>query len=127
MKKKINLSLEESLRSMMISIENQIQREMQRTPAEKDILGVDRWPPIQTRVERITEYALKLISQTDSQIDSLLVLSQAFTKALSLYVQELGNDGLGKIRSSYCNSALELISRDCFLASKHLNPSQELN
>ena len=127
MKKKKGLTLEESLQSAMKSIDNQIAREMQRSPAKRDSHGVEKWEPIQTRVERVTTYALNSVSTNNTGLDSLLVLSQALTKALSLHIQELGEEGLGQVRSSYCKSAIESISRDCFLASKDLEVGQELN
>ena len=127
MKKQKRLSLEESLTRAMQLISSQIAREMQRSPAERSVHGVEKWKPMQARVERTAELVLNTISSKQADLDSLLVLAEGFSKALSLYIRELEEEGLGSVRSSYCLSALESISRDCFSASNALRKESQLN
>ncbi|MEZ4754388.1 MAG: hypothetical protein R3A13_08790 [Bdellovibrionota bacterium] len=123
--KKINL--EAALLRTMQVIDNQIAREMQRSPAQRDLHGVEKWEPIQTRVERVSSLILEAVSKSEAKLESLLVLSQAFTKALSIYIRELEKAGLGEVRTAYCRSAVESIQRDCFLASQMIAGQQEVN
>jgi hypothetical protein len=85
---------------------------MQRTPSEREVLGVQKWEPYETRVEHITAYILNELGDNTIGLDSLLVLAQAFTKALRLAAEDLGPDGLGMVRSSYCVDAMEKVTRD---------------
>jgi hypothetical protein len=55
----------------------------------------------------------------------LLVFTQGFTKALYLVVSDLGKDGLGSLRASYCLDAMKKVERDAqevmdALADQHL-------
>ena len=56
------------------------------------------------------------------KLDSLIVLSQAMTKALYLLIEELGEEGLGTLRSAYCRQTIEAVERDCSRAAAVLNP-----
>ena len=110
--------LEEGLRVAMCAIDNQVARAMQRTPAERDVGGVSKWGPYETRVEHVTAFLLNELGAEVVSLDSLFVLSQAFTKALRLATEDLGAEGLGKVRSEYCVDCMEKISND---ASKTLS------
>jgi hypothetical protein len=104
--------LEDGLTQAMKAIDNQIARAMQRTPAEREAQGVQKWEPYATRVEGIASFLLEEVGDNQVGLDSLIVCAQAFTKALQLLVDDLGEDGLGKVRAAYCLDAMNKISRD---------------
>lgn len=104
--------LEEGLLQAMKAIDNQVARALQRTPAEREQLGVQKWEPYESRIEHVTAFILNELGDNSVSIDSLLVLSQSFTKALRLVSEDLGSDGLGSLRSSYCVDAMQKIQRD---------------
>ena len=114
-------NLEEGLILALRAIDNQIAREMQRTPAEREELGTRKWQPYQTRVESITSLILNSLGENEVGLDSLIVMAQALAKALRLVVDDLGPKGLGKTRSEYCLHASEQIARDAKLATIGLN------
>jgi hypothetical protein len=101
--------LQEGLLRAMRAIDNQIAREMQRTPAQRDEEGVLKWKPYETRIEQITAFVLECLGNEDLELDSLLVLSQACARALRLIAEDLGSKGLGKVRSSYVERAVQVI------------------
>jgi len=117
--------LEEGLLQAMKAIDNQIAREMQRTPAVQDAEGVQKWKPFEDRLERVASFILDSLGSNDTQLDSLLVLSRAFTKALRLAVEDLGGEVLGKVRSEYCIQAFEEIQVDADKGRRELR--DELN
>lgn len=112
--------MEEGLLTAMRAIDNQIARAMQRSPAQRDVHGVQKWEPYATRVEQITAFVLEELGSDSVTLDGLLVLSQAFTKALALAVSDLGGDGLGTTRAAYCLDAVEKIERDALEVSRTL-------
>jgi hypothetical protein len=104
--------LEQGLLQAMRAIDNQIARAMQRTPAEREVHGVQKWEPYAVRVEHITAVLLEELGDNTVSLDSLLVLVQAFSKALQLTVGDLDQGGLGALRSAYCLDAMEKVQRD---------------
>ena len=104
--------LEEGLTIAMRAIDNQIARAMQRTPTERDVHGVSKWEPYETRVENVTAFILNELGETSVSLDAVFVLAQAFTKALRLASEDLGTDGLGKVRSEYCIDCMQKIAND---------------
>jgi hypothetical protein len=117
--------LEEGLLQAMKAVDNQIARAMQRTPAERGTHGVQKWEPYNTRVENVAAFLLEEIGTNEVSLDSLLVFTQGFTKALYLVVSDLGKDGLGSVRASYCLEAMKKVERDAqevieVLADQHL-------
>lgn len=108
--------LEQGLRDCLKALDNQIARELQRNPAELASQGVQKWQPIQTRVERLTAFLLSELGDASVNIESVLVLSQASTKAIRMACEDLGKDGLGKVRSAYCVSTFESVTNDSRLA-----------
>lgn len=119
--------MEEALLVLMQALDKQIAREMQRSPEERESQGVQKWEPIDKRIERVCALVLDSFNSEQVELDSLLVLSQAFTKALSLYVGDMGSDGLGKVRSAYCERALAAIERDCQRSRMRLSSAPVLN
>jgi hypothetical protein len=109
---KTESKLEEGLLQAMKAIDNQVARAMQRTPAERDMHGVSKWEPYETRVENSTAFLLNALGEGDVSLDSLLVLAQAFTKALRFASEDLGTEGLGKVRAEYCIDCMQKISND---------------
>jgi hypothetical protein len=104
--------LEDGLLQAMKAIDNQIARAMQRTPSERETLGVQKWEPYDSRVESVAAFVLQELGDAEVSLDSLLVLAQAFTKALYLVCDDLGTEGLGEVRVRYCLEAMHKISRD---------------
>lgn len=112
--------LEEGLLQVMQSIDNQIARAMQRTPADREVHGVQKWEPYETRVENLTAFILNQLGDDAASLDSLFVLSQAFTKALRLASEDLGHEGLGAVRTAYCVDTMEKIQDDAARALNEL-------
>lgn len=116
--------LEEGLLQAMKAIDNQIARAMQRSPAAREVHGVQKWEPFTSRVEGIAAFLLQELGDTNVGLDSLLVCAQAFAKALQLVCDDLGPDGLGDIRASYCLVAMRNITRDAQLVIDSLSDEQ---
>jgi hypothetical protein len=104
--------LEEGLLQAMKAIDNQIARAMQRSPEEREQQGVQKWEPYESRIEHVTAFILNELGEDSVTLDALVVLAQSFTKALRLVSEDLGVDGLGNVRSSYCIDAMQKIQRD---------------
>ena len=112
--------LEDGLITAMRAIDNQVARAMQRTPTERDVHGVSKWEPYETRVENVTAFILNELGDTSVSLDAVFVLAQAFTKALRLASEDLGADGLGKVRSEYCIDCMQKIENDAVKTLSHL-------
>jgi hypothetical protein len=117
---------EEGLLQAMKAIDNQVARALQRTPAEQEVLGVQKWEPYENRVEHLTAFILNELGDGAVTFDSVIVLAQAFTKALRFAVDDLGADGLGQMRSAYCQDAMEKIERDARAALQTLFTGYDL-
>ncbi len=104
--------LEEGLLAALKAIDNQIAREIgSRSPTEREEHGVQKWEPLVSRIERICGFVLDKFGDNEIDLDGIVVLSQALTKTLQLLFEELGEDGLGKVRYKYCAAALEEIEK----------------
>lgn len=112
--------LEQGLLQAMKAIDNQVARAMQRSPAEREIHGVQKWEPYASRVEHLTAFILEELAVNNISLDSVLVLVQAFAKTLNFAVDDLGPDGLGAVRSSYCLDAMEKVQRDAQFVTEQL-------
>lgn len=119
--------LEGGLLTALKAIDNQVARAMQRSPEEKEEQGVQKWEPYNTRVENITALLLNALGDGDIELDGLLVLSQATSKTLNMLVGDLGEAGLGKMRSSYCREALKNIGDDISRAVDELQDTRSIN
>ena len=119
--------LHDGLLTALRALDKQVAREMQRTPAEEELLGVQKWNPYQKRIENIVSYLLELFADRTITLDSLLILSQALSKTLKVLIQDLGREHLGEIRSSYCAVALQTIEKDCTAALDILRDKEPLN
>jgi len=113
--------LEEGLIVAMQSIDKQVLREIStRGPGEKEEHGIQKWEPFDKRIELISGFILNELGEESIGLDSLLVLSQAFSKALQLVVEDLGEEGLGDIRSNYARRALESIEKNVTRAQRSM-------
>jgi len=101
--------LEESLLTALKAIDNQVARAMERTPAEREVSGVQKWKPFDDKIEQVSTLILDNFGEGIS-LDGVLVMSQAMVKALSILSSELGSEGLGDLRTSYVKEALQLLS-----------------
>lgn len=119
--------LEQGLSTALQALDSQIARAIQRSPAEREVHGVQKWDPIQQRVETVCAHVLNGIGDEEFTLDGVLVLAQAFTKGLALLVDELGEEGLGAIRSKYCAAALESIVTDGERSLRQLRGRAELS
>lgn len=119
--------LEHGILTAMKAIDNQIAREMQRSPAELEKHGVQKWEPFMKRIENISALVMNSLGKEEIQLDSLIVMSQAMTKCLQLVIEDLGAESLGKIRTSYCQAAIDNISKDAFRAGQLLKGRDEMN
>lgn len=117
--------LESGLTAALAALEKQIGRELQRTPAQREVHGVTKWHPYQTRVERVSAFLLDYMNENSSNLDGLIVLSQAFAKSLSILSTELDVAGLGETRTSYVLDAFKKIVDDCERARAALRGSGE--
>ena len=117
--------MEEGILRAMSAVDKQVAREMQRSPAELEVHGVQKWEPYQKRIEFISSFILNLLGDDKVQLDSLLVFSQAFAKTLALVIEDLGEEGLGKLRSDYALAATENIAKDCFKTTQVLKNTSE--
>lgn len=106
------LPFQDSLLGALKAIDNQVARQMQRTPAEREESGVQKWSPLTDKIEETTSIILDGFADGYVQLDSLLVLSQSLVKAFYLIVEDVGAEDLGDLRSAYCQDALEKIERD---------------
>jgi hypothetical protein len=111
---------EEGLLQAMKAIDNQVARALQRSPAEREVEGVSKWEPYESRVENLTAFILNALGDGSVAFDSLIVLGQAFTKALRFAAEDLGTDGLGAVRTMYCKDAMDRIERDAGKALSEL-------
>jgi len=105
--------IEEGLIRAMQALDSQIARSMSRDPAEREVHGVQKWEPITERVERICVLVMNALGDNEIDLDSVLVLSQAFPKVLALVSEDLGREGMGEVRTGYCLAAADSFEADC--------------
>lgn len=104
--------LESGLLSALCALDSQVARALNKTPEERETYGLEKWEIYQAKLEQLTGFLLDCFSEQQVQLDSLLVLSQATAKALSMITEDLGESGLGKTRSRYVLKAAESMERD---------------
>ena len=117
-------ALYEGLVKALRALDQQIAREMQRTPAELEVHGVNKWKPLAERVEIVTALLLDAFNDRSVELDSVLVMSQAFVKALYLLTEDLGLAGLGEMRREYSAAAFRAVSDDAARALSILDQHQ---
>ena len=120
--------LEEGLITAMQGIDKQILREVStRTPAGREEHGVQKWEPIEKRVEYVSGFVLNELGEATVGLDSLLVMSQAFALALQMVSEDLGEEGLGEVRTTYLKTAFEQLERCAFRGKQALSSESTLN
>ncbi len=117
-------ALYEGLVRALGAIDQQIAREMQRSPSERETQGVQKWKPIADRVEIAAALVIDAFNERAAELESIVVLAQAMTKALHLIAQDLGSEGLGEIRASYCAAAFRAVTDDAERALSVLDQPQ---
>ncbi|RMG39692.1 MAG: hypothetical protein D6719_12715 [Candidatus Dadabacteria bacterium] len=125
-KKKAPHSLEEHLLRAMRLIDNQIAREMQRTPEERETEGVLKWTPYKKRSELLTSVILNAVGENSVKLDSLLVLLDSSAKALELLMSDLGSSGLGSVRSAYCQETIRAVQESMRRALQNIDDQRQL-
>ncbi len=100
--------LEESLLIALKAVDNQIKRAMERSPSEREVHGVQKWKPIEDRVESVCEIVISEYGE-NHDLDSLIVFSRAFVKSLVIICEELGLESFGEIRGAYVKDAIRKI------------------
>ncbi len=124
MKEKVKLTiLEESLIRALQALDSQVQRAMERTPAQREESGVQKWKPFEERVEKLTGLILDAFGES-IELDSVIILTQTMAKSLSMLCEDLGSEGLGELRSAYVEDTLRLLSIDIERAQRVLKKEQ---
>lgn len=126
-KKEKRTPLHEGLFTALRAIDNQVARELQRSPEELKSHGVQKWEPLEKRVELVTSLLLDGVADQEISLDGILVLSQSLIKSLQILSSDLGKKGLGQLRSNYLLTAFSLIESDCRRGKEHLEETVELN
>jgi hypothetical protein len=121
------ISYDEALLRALACLQSQLERELQRNPAERDVLGVSKWEPITKRIEDTAGLLLDGFAEERVFIEPLLILSHALVKAINVIVQELGPEGLGKVRTDYILKVFNLVSTECNLIIERLKSEVALN
>ncbi len=119
--------LEDGVSKILRSLANQIARELQRSPEERRGKGYGKSEPYAKRVEQLTALLIEETAENENGLDGLLVLSQASIKALHIFCDELGEDGLGKVRSAASRDAVDAVLRDAELLKDSLTSTRALN
>lgn len=126
-KKTKGIPLNESLLAAMGSLDKQVARQLNsRTPQQTEAAGVQKWEAHSQRIESTTTLLLDALGDKEVQLDSLLILAQSFCKALSFVAADLGEEGLGAVRTQYCLEAFRNIARDCANAEGSLKDEQHV-
>ena len=120
--------LEEGLITAMKSIDKQILREVSsRSPSSREEHGVQKWEPIEKRVEYVSSIILNELGEESVGLDAILVMAQAFAKSLQLIAEDLGEEGLGEVRTSYMKAALEQLERSAHRGIQAISSDTTLN
>ena len=119
--------LEDGLIRAMRSLDVQIARALERSPAEREEKGVQKWEPIAQRVETVCSFLLDRLGDDEVRLDSVVVLAQSFAKLLTLVADDLGSEGLGAMRTSYCLAAADSIERDLLRLRSKLDGATHIN
>lgn len=117
---KTGIGLELALMRVVQLLDTQVAREMQRAPVEREQSGVQKWEPYRRRGERISSLLLEGITEGELELDGLLILSEAIPRCLRILAEELGEDGLGKVRSSYVRELFVNLEREVHLGQTAL-------
>ena len=98
--KNVKLTISEHLLQLCNAIDQQVARELQRDPVERQEHGVSKQEPYRKRREMLSLSLLEAFSTGAVNIDGMLVVTESLAKTLEVITEELGSEGLGKYRSS---------------------------
>ena len=105
--------LSEGLKRALQALDHQVSRDVNtRGPEEVAEKHFEKWEAIDERIERVSSEVLQWVGENEIRLDSMLIMSQALVKALSLAVMELEREGLGKTQTAYCVAAFESMTED---------------
>lgn len=119
--------LEAGILTALKALENQIARELQRTPSETELQGVTKWEPYSKRVEKVTGFVLDLIESKSVDLDGIFVMAQAFSKALAMVATDVGPSDLGEVRSDHMRAAGQALDHDAQTILNAINTTQQLS
>lgn len=119
------ISLEEALVRTLALLDSQVARELQRTPLERERFGVQKREPYRKRIEAITALIIERFGERSIGLDGVLILSQALGSALRILGEELGESGLGAVRTQNILEATENSKRDLRLLEAALGGDGE--
>ncbi|NBW39866.1 hypothetical protein EBR25_02565 [bacterium] len=114
-KQKGSMTLEQALSRVLETLDAQVAREMQRTPAEREQRGVLKSEAHKKRSEKVSSHILEGISQGEFGLDGALILAEAIPRCLRILAEELGEDDLGKVRSTYLRELFLELEREAEL------------
>lgn len=115
--------LEGGVLQALSAVDSQLDRALQRTPGERETLGVSKEVPMAERVERVAAFIIDRIGDRSASLEALTVLAEAHVKALAMMADELGSEHLGKVRSSLLSHALDRMAADASRASGACRPA----
>jgi hypothetical protein len=124
---KANSNFEEGLLTALKALDNQISRSLQRDPATRSEQGLQKWQPYQDRIESSCSFLLNSLGDEAIDLDGLIILTQSFSKCLNLIAADLGEKGLGKIRTEYIKATFKALERDAEDVEKILTKSEYLS
>jgi len=126
-KRKESDLLSESLLRAMQALDTRVVREMQRSPAQREEEGVQKWLPFEKRVEQVAALLLEALGNEEIALDSMIIMTRAYTNALRLFIEELGTEGLGELRSDYCKFTMQRASDEARRALEILTDERIMN
>ena len=119
--------LQAGLLAALSALDNQVARDMQRSPQEIEREGVNKWAVYERKIEEVANILLDEFESKNIELDGLLITAAALTKSMQIIVEDLGSDNLGKMRTDYCRKISNSIADTIRRVQAVLNDSHELN
>jgi len=119
--------LQAGLVTALAAIDNQIARDLQRSPEKLEQAGVQKWAIYERKIEEVTKLLLDELENQTVELDGLIVLLSAMAKSLQLLIEDLGPAGLGNLRTQYCLKVLNDIAEWARRGELVLDPKHDLN
>ncbi len=104
--------LEEAILASLQAVDDQIALEHKRQPSEPELRGVDEGEIYRKRVEFIASFLIGAAEADQVGLNSLVVFTQAFAKALAMTVDDRASEGLKDISTSYALLAAKSVEKD---------------
>jgi hypothetical protein len=105
---------EEAFVVALRAIDSQIQRELLRSPQQREEKGLSRKAPQDRRVENLTGFLLETFSKDEIGLDGLIVSARGFVKALTVLFEEYGEKNLGSARGRNALESLGELYNDLY-------------